>query len=277
MAAKYIFMDYPRINQIPVLNEDRDIHDILTRDRVFWEEKYRLAQLPRMHYAYCIYSAALEAKALGYSSFSVIEFGVAGGNGLVNCEFHSKEIARILSMDIEVYGFDSSQGLPQSCVGYKDMIHIWPAGSFHMDREKLQRRLEFAKLVIGDLEDTLDDFLEKYSPAPIGCMLVDVDYYSSTLPILNFLEQRDKYFLPRVHMYFDDIWPEYEFQGENLAIKEFNNRNDMIKISPERMYHTDHRARTKICHRFTHEKYNIPTLVLDGRKWNSGDLELPLL
>ena len=276
VAAKYIFMDHPRINQIPVLNEHRDILDMLTRGRVFWEKKYRLAQLPRMHYAYCIYNAALEAKALGYSSLSVIEFGVAGGNGLVNCEFHSKEISRILDLDIEVYGFDSSQGLPQSNMGYKDMIHLWPGGSFHMDRQKLQKRLEFAKLVIGDFKETLEGFLEGYSPAPIGCILVDPDYYSSTLPILGFLEQSDNYFLPRVQMYFDDIFPEYEFQGENLAIKEFNDRNTMIKISPERMYYSDYRAKTKICHRFSHEKYNIPTLVYDGRKYSSNELECTL-
>ena len=36
----------------------------------------------RPHYAYCVYNAAILAKKLGYKSFSIIEFGVAGGNGI---------------------------------------------------------------------------------------------------------------------------------------------------------------------------------------------------
>lgn len=256
-SALRIFTANPKVDAIPVLNEQRDILDILTRERVYWGERYRLEQLPRMHYAYCIHSAAQEAEALGYPSFSVIEFGVASGAGLLNCELHSKEISRAFGLDIEVYGFDSSQGLPLTNMGYKDMIHLWPGGSFTMNRQVLEKRLQFAKLIIGDIKDTLGSFLEKYSPAPIGCILVDVDYYSSTLPILSFLEQLDNYFLPRIHMYFDDVLlPEYEFQGEDLAIKEFNNSHTHLKISPERMYYQDYRARTKICHRFAHEKYN---------------------
>lgn len=273
--AAYIFANNPKVNYIPVLNEQMDILDILTRDRVFWRERYESAQLPRMYYAACIYSAAAEAKALGYSSFSVIEFGVAGGNGLAKCEFHAKEISRLLGLKIEVYGFDSSQGLPQANMGYKDLLHLFPSGSFPMNRDALQKRLQFAKLVIGDIKDTLDSFIEKYSPAPIGCMLVDVDYYSSTLPILNLLEQPDNCFLPRIHMYFDDVHPEYEFQGEALAIKEFNEGHTQIKISPENMYPDytylnckaiGYSARIKICHRFAHEKYNC--------RLNQGKAEL---
>jgi hypothetical protein len=35
--------------------------------------------VPRAHYGYCIYHAALQALALGYPAISVLEFGVAAG------------------------------------------------------------------------------------------------------------------------------------------------------------------------------------------------------
>ena len=40
----------------------------------------------RPQYAYCIIEAAKMAKDMGLEKFSIIEFGVAGGNGLVNIE-----------------------------------------------------------------------------------------------------------------------------------------------------------------------------------------------
>lgn len=272
--ARNIYADFPHINHIPIIDNNKNIIDIMSRDRAFWKERYKEAKLPRMHYAYCIYLAALEAKALGYSSVSVIEFGVAGGNGLVNCEFHAKEISRILGIEIEVYGFDSAEGLPHKNLGYKDLINVFPGGSYYMNQDLLNERLQFSKLILGNIEETIRHFITSYTPAPIGCILIDVDYYSSTIPILKFLENDNEYFLPRVQMYFDDILPEYEFQGETLAIKEFNEQNKDIKISPEKAhYYLDYRAKTKICHRFLHEKYNIHTDVFFDTKM---ELELPL-
>ena len=61
-------------------------------------------------------------------------------------------------------------------------------------------------------------------------------------------------------MYFDDTQPIYEFQGETLAIKEFNLHNDMMKISPEgdwpRFDTKYYLTRVKVFHRFEHPKYN---------------------
>lgn len=275
-CARNIFVEYPHVNHIPMIDEERNVIDILSRERMFWKQYYRNGRLSRMPYAYCIWNAALEAKALGYDTFSVIEFGVAGGNGLVNCEFHVKEIERILGIHIEIYGFDSAKGLPMDNLGYRDMIHIWPGGSYYMDISALEDRLERATLVIGDIKETTADFFAKFSAAPVGCMLVDVDYYSSTVPILNFLDHADEHFLPRINMYFDDVHPEYEFSGENLAIKEFNMNHDHIKISPEGLSYSDYRMRTKVCHRFMHQKYNERTTVFCGLELTPDDYELKL-
>ena len=37
----------------------------------------------RPHYLYCIYNAAILAQRLGLGKISIIEFGVAGGNGIL--------------------------------------------------------------------------------------------------------------------------------------------------------------------------------------------------
>ena len=40
----------------------------------------------RPHYAYGVFAAAKLARRLGYSGVSAVEFGVAGGNGLLALE-----------------------------------------------------------------------------------------------------------------------------------------------------------------------------------------------
>lgn len=263
--ARSIFSEFNYVNHIPVLDEHKHLVGIISREQAFWKQYFLEEKLPRMHYAYCIYMAALEAKTLGYDRISVLEFGVAGGQGLMNCEFHAKAVSRLLDIGIEIYGFDLGSGLPMINRGYKDMIHLFKGGDYKMDYDKLTSRLESSKLVLGDLNDTTKTFLSEYKPAPIGCMLVDVDYYSSSLPILEFLKNDANAFLPRIYMYWDDISPEYEFQGEALAIHEFNECNDMIKISPEKEYYQNYRQKIKMCHIFAHPRYNDSSDVYVGK------------
>ena len=275
--AKIIMSDYPTVRDIPVISKKKSIIGIISREEIFWKQFYRQNRLPRMHYAYCLYNAAFEARALGYNAVSAIEFGVAGGNGLINLEFHARAIERILGIKVDIYGFDTGEGLPLGNAGYKDMIHIWPDGSYRMDKEKLQSKLRSSTLVMGDMNETIYTFFDKYRPSHVGCMLIDVDRYSSTLPIMKMIEMEDNYFLPRIYMYFDDISPAYEFQGEALAIKEFNRRHEDMKISPEGTYgEPEYKRKIKTCHRFYHEKYNQQTMMYDGWEITESDLELPL-
>lgn len=250
------------ILSLPVVTPEGKAVDVFTRARAFYRQYYKMKKLPRMHYAYNIYAAALETKRMGYEKMSVMEFGVAGGSGLVNCEFHAREIGRLTGVEIEVYGFDNGSGLPEVNEGFKDLVHFWPAGSFQMDRELLLKRLECAEVILGNMKDTVPAFMEKECAAPIGVMLIDCDYYSSARDVLHMLEYPDACFLPRIYMYFDDVSPFYEFSGENLAIREFNETHEFIKISPEHSapdklsVWTDKDGRNKICHRFLHESYN---------------------
>src|SRR3954462_6374205 len=85
-----------------------------------FRQRLELGALERPHYGYCVYHAADLAKKLNYDSISVIEFGVAGGNGLVILEQYAQEVAAEIGIKIEVYGFDNVPGLPAP-TDYRDL------------------------------------------------------------------------------------------------------------------------------------------------------------
>src|SRR4051812_46205708 len=122
-----------------------------------YDWRVRVGALERPHYGHCVYHGALLAKRLGYQQVSVVEFGVAGGNGLVNLEFHAKNVSQILGIGIDIYGFDSGAGLPEP-TDYRDLPYHWKSGFFNMDLPKLRARLTSAKLVLGDIRNTATNF-----------------------------------------------------------------------------------------------------------------------
>src|SRR5262245_30259471 len=177
----------------------------------------------RPHYAYGVYNAADLALRLGLPWITVIEFGVAGGNGLIALEKISTSIARHLGIRISVFGFDTGQGMPEP-TDYRDLPYVWSPGFYRMDRLALERQLTDAKLLIGNVNETLGSFV---APHPVGFIAFDLDYYSSTKSAFRVF---DTAHLPRVYCYFDDtIWPETachnEYTGELCAIREFNMEN----------------------------------------------------
>jgi hypothetical protein len=185
-------------------------------------------------YAYGLYSAAVLAKKLNIPSISAIEFGVAGGRGLVALEDISERVSRYTGVDIAVLGFDSGKGMPEPA-DYRDLPHVWGAGFYEMDVAALKRRLVHAKLVLGDVAATVAEIAP--SIPPVGFISFDLDYYSSTKEAFRIFDGPSERRLPRVHSYFDDIiWPERachnEYTGEYLAINEFNSENRYKKICP---------------------------------------------
>ena len=192
---------------------------ILRTGVLSYEKRLEYDLVPRPNYGFCIFRAAKLAVALGYPKISIIEFGVAGGNGLLNAEYHAKQIQKVLDIDFEIYGFDSGTGLPPP-VDYRDVPYIWGEGFYKMDVPRLEEALDLSKLVIGDLRETSVTFFDRFKPAPIGCVLVDLDYYSSTMEALSLFDGDADNYLPRVHCYFDDLLN--EFVGAYRAIKDFN-------------------------------------------------------
>jgi hypothetical protein len=228
--------------------------------------KISYRSIDRPYFGHCLCHAAMLARQLGHNRIAAIEFGVAGGNGLLSLERHARMVERETGVAVQVYGFDTGSGMPQ-LLDYRDQPYLYEPGYFKMDIEKLKARLTTAKLCIGPIEDTLTDFVSREEPPPIGFIAVDVDYYSSTVPILRIFEADQKYLLPRVACYLDDItgdidWAFNEFTGELLAINEFNAAHDDIKIAPVKglRYANNHipqewHEKVFVAHLFKHPHY----------------------
>jgi len=183
----------------------------------------------RPHYAYAMLSAATLAAGLGYKRISAIEFGCAGGSGLVDMEYHANDIKKYLGVEFEIYGFDGGVGLPPS-TDYRDVLYLWRQGDYKMDAKKLAGSLRNAKILLGPVNETVDTFFDKYNPAPIGVIFNDLDYYTSTRDSFKILSKGDERYLPRVFMYFDDTLETSNYTGELLAIQEYNEANDHKKM-----------------------------------------------
>lgn len=192
------------------------------------KQQYRLGGVVhRPAYAYGLLTAATEAKALGYEGITAIEFGVAGGNGLLALREHANSVTKLTGAAIAVVGFDTSTGLPAP-VDYRDRTHEWAAGDYPMDEARLRDRLAGAELVIGDVRDTVSKFVDERSDAlsvaPIGFVSFDLDYWSSTVAAFDLFrgDRCTTVCVPRVMCYFDDIPGTIEDVGELRAIGDFN-------------------------------------------------------
>jgi hypothetical protein len=186
----------------------------------------KLGAVERPNYAYIVYQASDLARRLGLSRISVLEFGVAGGRGLLNLEYHAKRVGEITGVKIDVYGFDTGEGLPPP-LDYRDLPYIWQAAHFKMDQAVLRAKLDQAKLVLGLVADTVKSFVKEHDPAPIGAISFDLDYYSSTIDAFGILDTSPEHSLPRIFCYFDDIYSSDlghvgPSVGVPLAIAEFN-------------------------------------------------------
>ena len=200
-----------------------------------FELRCRLDIFERPHYAYGVHQGALLARGLGLEAISVAEFGVAGGRGLLELERVAREVTAATGVRVEVYGFDRGSGLPEVS-DYRDLPYTWRKGFFEMDVAALERRLDDAHLVIGEIAETLPGWVERYSPAPLAFAAIDVDYYSSTVDSLRVFDLDPKTRLPRVICYFDDTVGEdhvlqNRYVGELLAIEEFNEAHPRTKLA----------------------------------------------
>jgi hypothetical protein len=193
--------------------------------------RYRFGVVPRPNYAYGVRVAAELARRLGHPGVTVVELGVAGGVGLIALEQHARHYSRD-DLTVAAVGFDRGAGLPPPS-DYRDLPHLWTEGYFEMDERALRARLRDARLVVGDVRDTIPAFLDELEHAtpqyPIGFVAFDLDYWSSTAAALDLFE-RQGLLLPRVVCYFDDVIMKIEDVGPMLAIREFNDRHDDRKI-----------------------------------------------
>lgn len=183
-------------------------------------------------YIWGVLQGAALGKVLGFERVSMIEFGVAGGRGLLAMERTAERVEEMAGIGIDVYGFDAETGLPKP-QDYRDLPNIFLDGQYPMDKKELEKRLRRARLKLGLVEETVPAFLESTS-APVAFVSFDLDLYSSTMHAFKLFEAKESLLLPRVLCYFDDImgFTYSDFNGERLAISEFNTTHSMRKLSP---------------------------------------------
>ncbi|MBB5936522.1 hypothetical protein [Streptomyces zagrosensis] len=187
---------------------------------------YRFGLVKRPHYAYGVRRATELAARLGHRGVTVVEFGVAGGNGLLALAEHARYYAAATGVAVRVVGFDGGHGMPPA-KDPRDLPYLFGPGFYTMDEERLRSRLGAAELLIGDLKVALPDYLRSRGDVlrehPVGFVSLDLDYCSSTTTALNlFRGPRHEHLLPRVTCYLDDLPGTIEQIGEAAAIADFN-------------------------------------------------------
>lgn len=189
----------------------------------------------RQQFAFPILHAADKARELGLKSITIAEFGVANGAGLLNMCKIAVSVAKETGISFKIFGFDTGRGLPPA-IDYRDHPEMFQQNDFPMDVERLKAALPpFAELVIGDVADTVPDFVSRLSPeSPLAFVSMDLDYYSSTKPALEIFRGPAQNYLPAVLVYLDDtvIETANPWCGELLAVDEFNAENTTRKIAP---------------------------------------------
>jgi hypothetical protein len=211
-----------------------------------FRDRVRHDLIERPAYAFGLLAAADLARHLGIARLTAVELGVAGGDGLLNlCEL-AVRVGEETGVAFDVVGFDTGGGLPAPR-GPKDHPEVWVAGDFPMrDREHLAARLpEHGRLILGDVRDTLDDFVASLSDAaPLGFVSNDLDLYSSTAASFALFGGAPTKYLPATLLYFDDTLGapsrmgslfRNRWCGQLAAIGEFNARAGPRKIDALRI------------------------------------------
>src|SRR5438132_1216474 len=150
----------------------------------------------RPQYGWGVMQGAALAKILGVPKISVIEFGVAGGFGLLALESIAAAIEIITNVHIDVFGFDTGVGLPKPA-DFRDQPNMWFEGQLPMDRDRLISALSRARLYLGPVDETIPSFIAS-DPAPIAFVSFDLDLYSSTRDALTLFQADHSNLLPRV-------------------------------------------------------------------------------
>ncbi len=183
-------------------------------------------------------------KKSGFIPFNYYEFGTGAGNSLRNYLKALKKLSPIWKKigynlsDFRVFLFDSFEGLPEY-EDERDKNSAWTKGQFRGSIDEIKEVIKKSypeifpnvKFIQGYFENTLNEELKKelksYPPSFVN---IDVDYYSSTKCVLEFLST---IFQEGTICYFDDIF-EYlgnSTKGELRAIYEFNKNSQTVQLA----------------------------------------------
>ncbi len=159
------------------------------------------------------------------------EFGIGWGGTLAAFMLAAQQVAFKHGLDADdfrVFAFDSFEGLPSSDHP-ADRHSSWGKGAMANSINTIRQKIDthpFAKRVPvryikGYFKQSLTDALiEQVKPSPPSVVTIDVDYYTSTLDSLLWL---DRFIVSGALLYFDDMWafhghPDY---GQIRAVRDF--------------------------------------------------------
>jgi hypothetical protein len=235
----------------------------------------------RPQYLWPLLLAGRISSALRIPRFAALEFGVAGGNGLLALEQAAAATTDLLGVEVEIFGFDTGTGMPDP-VDHRDLPWIIEKGYFPMEEEALRARLTNAQLVLGPVAETVPVWTGT-EQAPIGFVAFDLDYYSSTMQAFGVLEEPGERILPRLPCYFDDVlgygWS--DFTGERAAIADFNAAHEQRKIGkihglryelPHSEFMRSWHEKLYVLHAFDHPQYGTSEGSIDKRWFGAHQL-----
>lgn len=178
-------------------------------------------------------TAAEKAIEQNISEISVVEFGVAGGRGLLVLQREAEAVERETGVKVNVYGFDTgSIGTPKLIGDYRDHPDHCQPGDFPMDEGLLRSQLsERTTLILGDVAETVEGFFDDRNAAPVGFVSLDIDAYSAVRDALKIFTLPSKRMLYQVPIFMpnENIF-NHRFAGAMLAVEEFNQQNSSVKI-----------------------------------------------
>ncbi|MEM7006505.1 MAG: TylF/MycF/NovP-related O-methyltransferase [Pseudomonadota bacterium] len=159
-----------------------------------------------------------------------LEFGVYNGRSFA-CMYETLEQFKL--HDVRLFGFDSFEGLPDAAA--TDDGGHWVPGAFCCPRSVTERMLDVrgvdrgrTELVEGWFDETLtDQNRSNLNIRKVGVAMVDCDMYTSTVPVLNFLEP---VLSDRSVIIFDD------WNSGNLAEKNLGQRrawDEFLAVNPD--------------------------------------------
>jgi Macrocin-O-methyltransferase (TylF) len=168
----------------------------------------------------------------GAPNANYYEFGVGRGRTMMRFLKALKLYCRLSGIDpysYSIFGFDSFEGLPAK-ESARDDHPGWHQRQFYYTIEDITRRVATyldvnkgnLRFIKGFFKDSLTpELAAELSAHPPSIVTIDVDYYSSTKCVMDWLSR----FAPSGCLfYFDDLWAFYGHpeMGEIGAINEFN-------------------------------------------------------
>lgn len=150
--------------------------------------------------------------------------------------------SKFLNFELENYAFDSFEGLPKTS---KEEDGYFRSGTFNTKKEDFVKivknrtgiLLQDDQLVEGYYDKSLNNKLKERLPKSVGFVHIDVDLYSSTITVLEFIKT---FLVSGTVILFDDwyCFPPGKEMGERKALNEFLRKYPEIELEEWKNYST---------------------------------------